>query len=114
MKETRLLEQVKIYLLVMQPMTGNSENTSLEAISFERQKLIDWHNQQKVELYEDDGPDIFEGGTKCYHKQFRKDGPLQWMNPIDTPDFVPGTWGHGIHEQWIEEENINTSILFLS
>ena len=113
MKETRLVEEVKVYLLVMQPMTGNAENTSLEAASFEKQKLIDWHNEQKVELYNDEGPDNFGDGSKCYRKQFRKGGPLEWMNPIDTPYFSPGTWGHGIHEQWIEEENINRNILFI-
>jgi len=35
------------------------------------------------------------------------------MNPIDTPDFILGAWGHGIHEDWIEEEDINQSILFI-
>jgi len=112
MKETRMIEEVKVYALLMQGMTNNSENIQLMALSFEKQKLIDWHNEQLVEPYEDDGPDNFNEGTKSYHKVFRKGGPLEWMNPVENFDQL-GMFGHGIIFDWVNEDHINPNYPFI-
>jgi len=112
MKETRIQEEVKFYGLVMQNMCGNSENTQLMALSFEKQKLIDWHNEQLVEPYNDDGPDNFNDGIKQYHKVFRKGGPLEWVNPVNNFDQL-GAFGHGIIFDWVDEDNINPNYPFI-
>ena len=91
------------YVLLLNPMTGNTEN----CVEFGPFPTVEaaraFYDAEKVELYEDMGPDFFStvGGTeKKYRKTFRKGGPLEWVNPI--PDMYwtqpDPHYNHGLHE----------------
>jgi hypothetical protein len=103
--ETRQVTETKIYKLVLNPMRDNTEQGSLVAISFDKQKLIEWHNRQlATEPYTDNGSPSFEchGDSHNWHKSFIKGGELEWFNPCDNFN-EPNHWGHGISEEWVQE-----------
>lgn len=106
--ETRQITQVKIYKLVLNPMRGNTEDAQMVAIAYDRQRLIDWYEQQKeTEAYAEVGSPSFEchGDSHRWHKTFKKNSPLEWFNPC-YGDFTPDHYGHGIQEEWTTEEAI--------
>ena len=109
-KETRTIEEVKIHLLVMNNMTQNMEHGDTVAYSFDRDKLIQWkYDQLALGPWKDEGPNYFgNGGTKIYHKVYRKESILEWYNPIN--DNSINNFNHGIVEKWIQEKYINPSI----
>lgn len=95
--ETRTINQVKLYILTMNPITGRTENGEITAISYSKQALIDFHNRESVENYRDD----------TWSKSFRKGSLLEWFNPLYS--FEIDYYGHGIREEWAnvdEVENI--------
>lgn len=94
--ETRLVEQVKIYCLVMNPVTDRAESGNIAMMSFDKNKLIDAYNNEATDSYKDD----------YYHKVFKKNGPLEWYNPLWTLDGLD-SFGHGLREEWIDSSNIN-------
>lgn len=85
--ETRCITQVKIWKLLLNPMTGKAENIEIAVMSTDRQKVVDYYESKKVELYKDDG----------FNKQFEKGSLLEWFN--DT------RWSGGekIEEEWVDE-----------
>ena len=94
--ETRTVEQVLIYYLVLNPMRDRTEAANIVAISYEKQKLIDWYNSEKADKpYEDNN----------WSKSFKKEGSLEWYNPVnfgyDAENFEPNHFGHGIRSEWI-------------
>ena len=102
------------FALVLNPMTGNIENRK-EFGPFEtKEELMQFYNGEKVEVYKDEGPNMFGGGVKNYTKSFRKNGPLEWMNPLMIDEFdKPGYHGHGIFEVLLRvEEVVKTSAAF--
>ncbi len=111
-KETKMVEEVKVHLLIMNPMTGNTENTQLIALSLDKDKLKEWYEAEIApESYKDDGPNMFSGpATKSYHKIFKKGSVMEWMNPVANWDKLDHH-GLGVHEEWTKEENIRTDIL---
>ena len=87
------------YWLILNPMMGNTENGVQFGPFPTRQDAVAFHNNEMVTPYTEDGPCTFGGGTKSYSKTFRKGGPLEWMNPLQAPEFEkPDDFGHGIHE----------------
>jgi len=106
--ETMLIPHTKVYALVLNPMQGNTENCHLAALSYEKQKLIDYHNSFLApEPYVDEGAPSFEchGSSHNWHKSFTKGSPLEWMNPCDNFD-EPNRHGQGIVFQWIDSERL--------
>jgi len=94
------------FMLVLNPMMGNTENCKEFGPFDTKEQLMDFYNAEKVELYKDTGPNTFEGGTKVYNKSFKKGGPLEWMNPLWEGEFEkPNYNGHGIHECLLRVEN---------
>jgi len=87
------------FILVLNPMMGNTENQK-EFGPFEtKDQLMSFYNGEKTELYREEGPNMFGPDPKTYSKSFKKDGPLEWMNPLMESEFeTPGHHGHGIHE----------------
>ena len=94
--ETRLVEQVKIYCLIMNPMTDRAESGRIAMVSFDKHNLINAYQNEFTEPYSDDR----------FRKVFRKNGPLEWLNPVLTFEGVDW-FGHGIREEWIDRTNID-------
>ncbi len=110
--ETRQVTETKIYLLVLNDMRSNTEQKSPYAWSFDKQKLIDWYERQKIlgDSLKDEGAPSFEchGSSHTWHKTFNIGGSLEWCNPYnefrpDDNSFEPNSYGHGIHEEWIKD-----------
>lgn len=101
MARSMLTAEVDIsYYLVLNPMTGRVQEQSPTGPFSSKEEAITFYNNEKVEPYDDEGPDCFNGGTKNYRKAFRKGGPLEWCNPLSDDELqAPGIHGHGIHEK---------------
>ena len=97
-KETRAITQAKVYALVMNPMTDRAESQRIGAVSYDKQKLIDFHNSELAD-------EIWEDGR--FRKSFKKGSPLEWLNPIYSTEFEQrGTFGHGIMEDWVIDDGM--------
>lgn len=96
MPETRTIEQVKIYYLVLNPMTDRAEACMIAAFSDDKERLMQWYNSLKVEGYNDGR----------YGKIFKKDSPLEWFNPMDNEDGTLGFFGHGLQSEWVDVEEV--------
>ena len=94
--ETRMVQQVKLYCLIMNPVTDRAESGRIAVTSFDKNRLLEFYQSEIVDSYKDD----------YYHKVFRKDGPLEWYNPLWTLDGVD-SFGHGLREEWIDSTNID-------
>ena len=89
--ETRTITQVHIYYLVLNTF-GAAEDGAIVAISDERQKLVDYYNSQL----------LVEGvrDSAGYYHSF-EEGSLYNYNPCDIDRI--GLYGHGIHDEWVDE-----------
>lgn len=99
MIQKRVVTEVLIFKLVLNPITDRTESARLVAWSDEKQKLVDWYNSLKVEPYRDNN----------WYKTFLSGSPLEWYNGLIDLESI-SYLGHGIHEEWVEEsilENIN-------
>ena len=83
----------------MNMMRDRTEHRGLVAISAYKQKLIDWYNGLKVEMWKDPVPE-YNNPDKKYSKFFKQGSELEWYNPIQDPTFEPNDYGHGIFEEW--------------
>jgi hypothetical protein len=103
MVQTRMVEQVLIHKLVMNPMRGNTENSVLVAWSDDKEKIVDFYNHEKVERYTNDGSPSFpvHGDSHNWQKEFRLGGCLEWYNPIDSFDQL-NHYGQGIQQEWVD------------
>ena len=94
------------YVLVLNPMMSNTENF-VEFKYKTPEEAKRFYDGEKVEPYKEDGSNLFDGGTKQYHKSFRKGSPFEWLNPLMEHEWTtPGTHGHGLHEVIIGIENV--------
>jgi hypothetical protein len=93
--ERRLVEQVKVYSLIMNPVTDRAESSRIAVMSFDKNNLITFYNNQITDSYNDE----------TYNKVFKKSGPLEWYNPLWTLDGLD-SFGHGLREDWIDATNI--------
>ena len=93
--ETRIIRQVRLYKLILNPMTGRCESGSVVAISLDYCKLVAWYNSQKAPTeYRDGG----------WNKTFKKGSRLEWFNPVSSLELNElGVFGHGIVDEWIPE-----------
>lgn len=93
--EKRVMEEVKLYKLVMNPITANAETGCIVAISTEIENLERF-------LKEQEGPFPFRDSSGYQH--FFKEGPLYWYNPLMMS---ARCWGHGIQSEWVYVETYN-------
>lgn len=112
MIETRMICQVRIWKLIMNPMTSHAEACEIAAWSDDKDNLIQWYRNQLTEPYGEEGMPTFDshGNSHTWHKQFSKGSPLEWFNPIYILD-EPDHYGHGLVDEWINEDvlpRINT------
>ena len=101
--ETRIIEQVKVYILWMNPMTGRAESRRIAAISCNKQKLIDFYHAEEAEQSYQDGE---------WDKAFKQGSVLEWFNPLYNEAYFDGLdhFGHGICEEWIEVGTIRNDL----
>lgn len=101
--ETRIITEVKVYVLCLNNMQNNAESSTPIVGSFERDKVVSYYNNEKVPTYQDDGINQFSQGATKWHRVFRKDGPLMWFNAVygDISGPPDEHFGHGIQEHWI-------------
>ena len=100
--ETRQVTQVKLFKLILNRMTERTESGEIVAVAYDKDKLIEWYNSMKsteriIELDDD----------RRWSKAFKIGSPLEWFNPC-YDDFIPQIFYHGIHEEWVNEEVVNT------
>ena len=93
--ETRTIQQVKVYFLIMNPVTDRAESGRIAMMSTSRQDLITAYENQQVVPYDDGN----------FRKVFKQGGPLEWFNPVWTFEGVD-TFGHGLSEDWVEIGNL--------
>lgn len=93
--ETRLVQQAKIYYLIMNPVTDKAESGKIALMSTEKDKLIAVYENERVGVYNDGN----------FSKVFRQGGPLEWYNPVWTFEGVDH-FGHGLSEDWVDVENL--------
>jgi hypothetical protein len=93
--ETRTVEQVKVYYLIMNPVTDKAESGRIAMMSTSRENLISAYENEQVAIYDDSN----------FRKVFKQGGPLEWYNPVWTFDGVD-PFGHGLSEDWVDMENL--------
>lgn len=100
------------FYLILNPMMGQSEGKQQFGPfnTFEEVKMF--YDGEKVEPYREEGPNGFSStGKVTYGKNFRKGGPLEWMNPINLFNHEElkiglNHYGHGIAEVLIDVKEI--------
>ena len=94
-KEARNVTELRLYKLILNPMTDRAEAGQIVAISGDYDKLVQWyHSQLASEPYRDGQ----------WYKVFTKGSPLEWFNPAGTLELNnPGLFGHGIRDEWVAE-----------
>lgn len=68
--ELRVVTEVHLFALVLNPMQERTEAERVVAISTSKDALEKFYKDELVEPYKDDR----------WHKTFRKGGPLEWYN----------------------------------
>lgn len=94
--ETRTTTEVRIFKLILNPMTANAEVRSIVAASTSYDKLVQFYNSNLAEeSYRDER----------WYKVFKKNSPLEWYNAVASLDLnTSNIFGHGICDEWISEE----------
>ena len=94
--EIRTKKEVKIYVLRLNSIFANYENSVIVAISTEYEKLCEFYNSNLL----DEGYRDNEG----FYRSF-KEGRLYDFNPPPYGiDLAIDDYGHGISEEWINME----------
>ena len=97
--EVRTVQEGRIYILVLNPITSVAEDGSIVAISDDYNRLVGWYQDQFASEQWKDG---------SWYKTFTRDSPLEWYNPcysLELNDIQP--FGHGIHDEWILMDNLD-------
>jgi len=97
--ETRQITEVKMFYLVMNPMTSRVEDRQICCISYEKQRIVNWYKYHECERY------VEEANGHSWAKSFRKGCVLEWFNPIDSFDRL-NHYGQGICEEWVRQEQV--------
>jgi hypothetical protein len=77
-------------------MTGKAEANHPIAWSYEKEKL-------RFDI---------NSSSHDWNKVFAKGSPLEWFNPmLEEATGTPDIYGHGIHDIWLREDEINQLII---
>ena len=97
--ETRQIEQVKIYGLILNTM-GSAESGALVALASSEAALKEFYQSQLLEESERIGSWLYSF----------KEGVLRSYNPSGLQDASEHHYGHGIFNQWVQKEDIKQSV----
>ncbi len=100
--ETRVVYEIKVYKLLLNPMHWRCEDGHIVALSTDPQKLLDWKNSFLVERYSEEWHPMWWS----WNKTFAKGSVLEWYNdsgPWFRQDLINGM----IAFEWISEEQVN-------
>lgn len=90
--EIRQITQVKVYILVLNPMQDRNKAIHHQvAMATDKNKIIEWYNNEIAEEPYTD--------NERWHKLFKKGSVLEWYNPAQIESI--GYSQEGIHEGWI-------------
>jgi hypothetical protein len=107
--------------LGLNPITSNTEDGSLVAISDDRDKLLNWYKGEFAdEPYysvgvhsfpaKGDFPEELNDQYK-YYKVFKKGSNLEWFNPM-MDENTTDHYGHGIGWEWVDETELPNIKIF--
>lgn len=109
--ETRTITEVKIYELHLNNMQGKSEESRFVAVSTCLGTIQEFYLENVTTPYEELGYNFHaQRENHRWNKNFLKDGPLEWYNPlVDLNHLYPSyprlneQWGmfKGVHGRWI-------------
>ena len=92
--ETRTIQQIKIYKLILNNMTNcKVEIGQIAAISYDK-KILEDILINEAETWQDEN----------WYKSYKKYSILEWYNPPCEH------YGHGIIEEWVNEDILNNII----
>lgn len=96
------------YDLVLNPMMSNIESVHCVGTFNSREEAKAFYNSHLAsEPYKELGPNMFGPEEKMYHKVFKKDSPLEWLNPIMENEWVtPSCHNHGLHDMYSNISNV--------
>ena len=92
------------YVLVLNPMAGQTEGTEALAWSSDRASLVLWMLEQR---HVGENGEFKSWTDGRFHKAFKQGSPLEWFNPVDEhahdaqsdEPYAPNYYGQGIQEQ---------------
>lgn len=90
--ETRMVREGRVYVLCMNPISGRAEDVAAVAACSDYQRLVQWYNDQRCEMWRDD----------WMNKQFKQGSSLEYYNPIWSTELNPNDyWHHGVYDEWM-------------
>lgn len=98
---TRTFNEVRVYKLILNPMSDRAEAGKIVAISDDYNKLVEWYKAQFATgaWRDEDG----------WWRTFRKDSPLFWMNPCNSVELNPNDiFHHGIYDELVGKEDYSS------
>lgn len=98
--ETRLITQVKLYILRLNSIFGNAEQANIVLVSPELSHLQDYYFRNRCAPYNE----INEAFGMGYIRYFAKSSHLVDYNPADYEVHNCCTYdgAHGITEEWVD------------
>lgn len=102
--ETRLITQVKLYMLRLNSIFANAEQANIVLISPEFSHLQDYYFKNRCEPYNE----INEAFGMGYIRYFAESSHLFDYNPADYEVYNCCTYdgAHGIIEEWVNMEDL--------
>lgn len=106
--EHRTISQFKVFKLILNPMHERTEVGYMVACSLERDKLIEYYNNELVPGgYEDMRINAEDNSPKRWYKQFKKNGPLELYNSVSNINEL-NSYDQGISYEWVNEDVFKT------
>ena len=100
--ETRMHEQVKLYLLIMNDMrSAHIEDVSIVAVSTSLDALQRWEKDQRA-------PERWKDGR--FNKTYSQFTSLEWKNPTNMDPEMYGCntfCEDGVKTEWVNAEELN-------
>jgi len=96
-----------MWLLRLNNMQNHTEDATIVAWAETKEALEAFIARERVEPYDDGGENTFSGSTCAWRKSFRKGGPLQWFNPLETSYGAPAFSNVGTLEDHLKKCEAN-------
>ena len=128
--ETRVVEQFKVFKLVLSPIRKSEGKKNLVAISLSKEELLNWYVSQMAEkVYEGIHPDTliriqlhngkegaFPKKVFPYRKYFKVGSPIEWYSSLLEPIIIftrKNIEYPGFYEVWMTQEEFNNEFNYI-